>query len=38
MEICEFCEFCVRKKYQREKRIYFTQIPQNPQKLFCIEE
>ena len=30
-KICEFCEFCVRKKYQSEKRIYFTQNPQNPQ-------
>mgnify|MGYP003418605845 CR=1 FL=1 len=30
-KICEFCEFCMRKKYQSEKRIYFTQNPQNPQ-------
>ena len=26
------------KNNHREKRIYFTQIPQNPQEPFCIEE
>ena len=30
-EICVFREFYVRKKYQSEKRIYFTQNSQNPQ-------